>query len=262
MTDNNIPKHIEDQFIVWCRVEGGVTGLRQGPLKLNGVPILFDTEALAQQAATDAYKAATNGTARYTYTVRPASVLSPEEIQDAEEREYYRNIDECAALGINRIISNGCPEHATYLMTKMLERAHARIRLFSGALRDEVDGVPCYGSKGLIRAACGFLCAASRRIEIVVQNDPGDLDAHVFIQAIREAKGNGTLKGSLVVRKAASATSFDQHFMVADNRAYRLETGGREIRATANFEDPEFALALIDAFDGLLFGSGTDLLAI
>ncbi len=183
--------------------------------------------------------------------------------RDAEDREYYRNIDECAALGINRIISNGCPEHATYLMTKMLERARARIRLFSGALRDEVDGVPVYGSRDLIRAACGFLCAASRRIEIVVQNDPSDLDAHVFIRAIREAKDIGTIKGSLVVRKAgASAASFDQHFMVADNRAYRLETGGPEVRATANFEDPEFARTLIDAFDGRLFGSGTDLLAI
>ncbi len=86
MTDNDISKHTENRFIVWCRVEGGVTGLRQGPLKLNGVPILFDTEALAQQAAKDAYKAATHGkpvTARYNYTARPASVLSPEEIQDA-----------------------------------------------------------------------------------------------------------------------------------------------------------------------------------
>ncbi|MDA8382831.1 MAG: hypothetical protein M0037_07205 [Betaproteobacteria bacterium] len=85
MVDHNIPKDLEDRFIVWCRVEGGVTGLRQGPLKLNGAPILFDTEDLAQQAAKDAYKAATHGkpvTARYNYIVRPASVLSPEELQD------------------------------------------------------------------------------------------------------------------------------------------------------------------------------------
>ena len=86
MTDNDISKHTENRFIVWCRVEGGVTGSRQGPLKMNGVPMLFDSETLARKAAEDAYKAVTHAkpvTARYNYTVRPASVLSPEEIQDA-----------------------------------------------------------------------------------------------------------------------------------------------------------------------------------
>ena len=89
MADHDVSAHIEDRYIVWCEVESGVTGSRRGPLKRDGVPILFDTEALAQQAATDAYKAATHGkpiTARYSYAPRPASVLSPEEIQDATPR--------------------------------------------------------------------------------------------------------------------------------------------------------------------------------
>ncbi len=30
-------------YIVWCRISGGVTGLREGPLREDGEPIVFDT---------------------------------------------------------------------------------------------------------------------------------------------------------------------------------------------------------------------------
>lgn len=72
----------KDQFIVWCEVSGGVTGARQGPLKLNGEPMLFESELLARQAAEDAYNAVTrnaSSTARYRYTVRLASTLGAKE---------------------------------------------------------------------------------------------------------------------------------------------------------------------------------------
>lgn len=38
-------------FIVWCRVSGGVTGTREGPLRENGEPILFETFEQANQRA-------------------------------------------------------------------------------------------------------------------------------------------------------------------------------------------------------------------
>lgn len=38
-------------YIVWCVVSGGVTGHREGPLRENGDPILFDTFDAADKRA-------------------------------------------------------------------------------------------------------------------------------------------------------------------------------------------------------------------
>lgn len=38
-------------YIVWCRVSGGVTGMREGPLREGGDPILFETMEQAEDRA-------------------------------------------------------------------------------------------------------------------------------------------------------------------------------------------------------------------
>ena len=39
------------KFIVWCVCSGGVTGHREGPLKQDGAPIVFDTREAAEDRA-------------------------------------------------------------------------------------------------------------------------------------------------------------------------------------------------------------------
>jgi len=61
------------KFGVWCRVEGGITGKHEGWMKVNGEPLLWDSQIDAQQVVDDTTRVF-NGpyrVARFTYTVKP-----------------------------------------------------------------------------------------------------------------------------------------------------------------------------------------------
>lgn len=198
--------------------------------------------------------------------------------EDQEEKEYFLRIDECAATGSDLIISNSLPKHASYLMQKLFLIGKKHIRLFSGELiRSATDAGVCKGPKpelgvkttnvysddALLAAMSSFLHQDGRpKLEVLVQHGvDGGMDDHPMFLLLHKMKEDGSLRADVEIRRIDdSYKDFDRHFMVADEKAYRLELGHEPCRAIASFGDAVSARSLIEAFDKKLFRSGGETL--
>ncbi len=198
-----------------------------------------------------------------------------------EDQDYYRNVDRCVSEKLDQPISNALPAHACYLMTKMFQTAHKRIRLYSGSLERRVkescalDGEPkgaagsadlvdVYADKGLLAAVRDFVGNRSGDLSIIVEKGvDGGVETHPLISLIAEMKGDGSLRGNVEVKLLGEqyAGAIENHFMVMDDTAYRFEFDHNPCRAQANFGDPKTAKSLAEVFDEYLFPVGNPVLA-
>lgn len=194
----------------------------------------------------------------------------------SEDQGYYRNVDRCVSEKLDQPISNALPAHACYLMTKMFQTAHKRIRLYSGSLERRVkescalDGEPegatgsadlvdVYADKALLAAVCDFVGNRGGDVSIIVQKDvDGGVETHPLISLITEMKRDGSLRGKVEVKQLGKqyADAIENHFMVMDDTAYRFEFDHNPCRAQANFGDLKTAKALAELFDENLFPAG------
>ena len=177
-----------------------------------------------------------------------------------EDILYYAKIRAAAATGQSRVIENGCPEHAVYLMRKMFEYAKDKIRIFSGSLAREKENfnkevVRVFADEDLIASIVAFLRPQGRRLEIVVADgvDGGD-EGHPLLWRLKNEAIEGAFRvGRLnaVGRRLLTAET-GGHFFVMDEQGYRLETDDMQVKAYASFGDCEAARILAKFFDANL----------
>lgn len=185
---------------------------------------------------------------------------------------YNRTVDECADEGRNQIISNALPEHARYLMSRMLRKARSRIRLYSGSLEQSVQSpqgcgtaapapVRVYADPDLLAAVEEFLRVEGHALSILVQKDvDGGVEDHPLVCLVQDLKARGDLRGSFELKRLnGEQAKINNHFMVMDDTAYRFELDHNPCRAQANFGDSKTAQALADLFDNFLLPAATAL---
>ena len=185
------------------------------------------------------------------------------ETWDEKERAYFSEIDAAFSAPGPLLVGNGKPAHAAYLIEKFLTNAERKVRLFSGCLSQRAQGVVLYGNPHIHEAMRGFF-ARSGKLMIVLEDDidvgegrPGN---HPMIAAARAwADANSeALAGFLDIRKASEESiralvedDFHHHWMVMDQRVFRLETHIDTYKAAVGFGRPDVAKALAVVFDSL-----------
>ena len=176
---------------------------------------------------------------------------------DEADAGYYALVDRAFEGSEDRDISNSRPNHAAYIIHKLLDRAEQRVLIYSGRLKQDQDGVSIYGSPSIIDAARKLLRKPQSELSIVVEKEvdvddgqaPND---HPLIAAIQMEADRGWMRGKFDVKSLAHGEEpFPQHFVVMDDRAYRVETDGNQLSAIANFGDPETAKLAADVFGHL-----------
>lgn len=160
------------------------------------------------------------------------------------ESDYYRRIDECAEKKANVFIENGLPAHALYLLQKMFSKAKDSIRLFSGNLCLERDGVKIYSDPCLIKAAQDFLRRGGSLKIVIEKNIASNLAEHPLIAGIKEV-GSPNVE----LRQLNPGYENCNHFIVMDDIAYRIEHDDEKTKAIANFGDSKIARAQAKIFD-------------
>ena len=175
------------------------------------------------------------------------------------ENEYRLVVDKAVEDAIDMPISNGRPEHAVYLMQKMLENASEVVRVFSGQLTREFEGVSAYGGDEILGAARAFL-GRGGKMKVLLEK-PIDVDRgqswtdHPLVKMALSIVPHSShfevkqvLDRDLDELREAKAL---YHWITVDQRAYRLELDTRMARAIANFGNPRTAKALVVLFDDL-----------
>lgn len=170
--------------------------------------------------------------------------------RDDAERIYFEFVDRASEAAQYRVISNGQPGHAAYLIYTFLKNARERVRLFCGSLRQDVGGVKVYADPTICKEAVGFLNRGGK-LDILVEDEihvgegqtPGD---HPLLAAIvRDGQ-----EANVSLRKVTNPKP-DVHFLVVDESAVRIETDKEKAEALANFHDVQFSQQAIKVFNQL-----------
>ena len=192
---------------------------------------------------------------------RATSVLDSNAGEEADR--LYRELIDAAAEGRqDKLIANGGPEHAAYLMQRFLELGQSKVRLCTGRLARAFRGVAMYSRDDIIRAAKAFLSQADTEFAILIQVKM-DLDRgeepqnHPLIRALLEDEAR---QGQLNVYQMTES-GFKYEFAVLDDWAFRVETDTKQAEAIANFGHHSLAQDLASLFDNLVEGHSKTLVA-
>ncbi len=187
--------------------------------------------------------------------VTGARSIFPVDNATEEEQLYFDMVDTAFAAKDEKVISNGLPAHAVYLLYKLLSGASCRVRIYTGHLQQTFDGVLAYREPCLAAAAVRFLerpgtellVAVGDKLDVPDGREPKD---HPFIRAILEA--GDRVKGELRLYDASESEVFEHHFAVMDEKAFRVEVDTRKAQAYASFGDAEFAEIIAGVFDHMV----------
>ena len=189
---------------------------------------------------------------------RPSDIRSIFTDATEEERLYFDMIDRAVASNDRRVISNGRPAHAVYILCKFLEIAKERMIICTGRLRRTFDGVLAYAEPVLIARAINFLRQGGT-LDILIVDEP-DLESGQTIKdhpLLRELSEAGIGRGRVTVsRLEALLTGVEAyHFVVADGRAVRLEVNPKQAEAYVRLHDSDTGAVLERIFgDRVLLG--------
>ena len=181
----------------------------------------------------------------------PRSIF-PADSAGGEERLYFNMIDAALKSREDRIISNGKPAHAVYLINKLLECAQRSVRIYTGRLSRTFDGVLAYADPVIAMSAIAFLGKEGSELSIVIADEPDvepgrPLRDHPFLKTILDAD----IRGEVRVSKAEETDRerFQYHFLVVDDEAMRIEIDTKKAQAYVNFGNPPFGQQLRRVFD-------------
>ncbi len=157
---------------------------------------------------------------------------------------YEEVVNRLAADKTDSRFSNKGPDHATIVVNALFRNATSTVRLFTGCLYENF-----YTSDIVASAVQKFLENSTVRLSILSEN-PLSARGMEWVQSL--AGGDRVSVFILDKTKIAKDAKIPNHFMVADNQAFRLEIDDAKREAVVNFNEPTLAIALSNLFDTLV----------
>ena len=183
--------------------------------------------------------------ARSIFSARPSG----------DEKHYFDMIDRAFASKDDKIISNGKPAHAVYLIWKFLETAREKILVYTGHL-SQVFGDPpvlAWGEPRLAQAAIKFLTEREGHLNIVITEKPDvneehDIKDHPLLKSLYDTyTGKGRVDVFCSSKETSSVSPF--HYITMDDEALRLEIDPDKAKAYVRLDDRETCGVLNDIFE-------------
>ena len=178
---------------------------------------------------------------------KPRSVFD-EGARDDGEVLYFGMIDRAIEACENRVISNGKPAHAVYLIYKMLNAARREVKVLTGKLARTLDGVLAWGDPRICEAAVDFLRRGGRLSILVVEGLDTKDGTHPLVDAVAKAGLEGQLDLAQVDDEFLDS-AWSHHFLLMDKSALRIETEAKKAKAVVNFHDPIMGEKVSSFFD-------------
>ena len=186
-----------------------------------------------------------------------------------EQKLYCEMVDKYSQKRTNSYISNGKPEHAIYLISKLFGMAEKHIRIYSDKLKDKLlssersdhgDSLDFYGNDELLKKLLPFFSTSGTKLDIVVEKDIENIESHSLLAMIKDMKSSGNFKTEVTLKKLdkegldiLADIDFQNHFIVSDCEAFRLEIDHEPLnyQARANFGDIEISRKLVSIFEAV-----------
>ena len=173
-----------------------------------------------------------------------------------EERLYFGMIDRAMDAREYRIISNGKPGHAVYLIHKMLTAAQEDIKILTGNLSRTVGDIMAYGDPQICNDAVGLLkrgCSLDILVADKVDVEPGaTVGSHPLLKALSDSGFANRVNLAEADSEVFEAMKWQHHFLLMDKMALRIETDANKAEALVNFNDKKLGMKLHRMFDSWL----------
>lgn len=159
--------------------------------------------------------------------------------------EYEAFIARLAKDKDTRTISNSSPSHALSILRNVFRSAQEYVKLFSGSLSTNV-----YNDETLIHEMKKFVNDRSGKVSVLVQSpDRLNQDAeNEFLAQLLTLKSTERVEVKEVLEENILKDA-DVHFLVSDDRIYRIEVDIVKNTAVGSFNDNQRAVQLRDIFD-------------
>ena len=179
-----------------------------------------------------------------------------------EESLYFGMIDRAMEAREDKVISNGRPGHAVYLIHKMFTEAHGEVRILTGNLsRTAGNGeILAYSDPKIIDDAVS-LVERGGRLSILVADgldvDEGEpASSHPLFRALVDVDGyKDKVEVGSYEPKTKEGEPWPYHLAVMDRSALRVETDIDKNEAVVNFNDEKFATTASRMFDVWMDGA-------
>ncbi|MCY4343006.1 MAG: hypothetical protein OXE83_05460 [Gammaproteobacteria bacterium] len=172
-----------------------------------------------------------------------------------EEVGYFQLVDRARRdADPDMPISNGMAGHAVYILKTFFDHAESHVRICTGKLARAFDGVLAYSNPSLIRSVVRFISKPGTRLSIIIRDDP-DFDAgqgvesHPLLAALERDAADGDKVQVLKLNQDTQNLRY--HFVVMDERAFRVEHEPDAAKAFVIFGNTEFAKDLVDLFGSM-----------
>jgi hypothetical protein len=168
--------------------------------------------------------------------------------------EYKQYIRSLADQDRNVVFYNADEHHGAFVMGTMFEKANKNIKLFSGCFSGDISGKQEY-KKGL-----EMFLRGGGKLQILLEKD-------TYEKYKREENGEPKIfdllrmyaflnKNQVQIKLHSFSvrnkeTNREMHFMVADDKMYRIEDDTEKFSATGNFNDIKRSSELKNIFDGI-----------
>lgn len=162
---------------------------------------------------------------------------------------YEQAVDFYAKNCIDSEFPNKGSEHATIVISRIFEYAEQYVKIFSGKLNSDVADNPKF-----IQSLKRYI-NSGKKLEVIVEEIP-EIDKSNALKLIIESSKNPMLDVS--IKKASNEflesvrNSFKSkniyHFIVSDDRAYRVEVDKNNFKARCNFNDTHISSILNNTF--------------
>lgn len=156
--------------------------------------------------------------------------------------KYRQMVKRNADFKSKDLIPNGGVEHAEVLIENIFSHANNTVRVFSGCLNGRV-----YGSDSVTTEAAAFLKNSDNQLMILLQDieDWAELDNNELVKICDRDNS-----GRCIIKKVVPEDKdIESHFVVMDDRGYRIEPDKSKPTGIGCFNDTELATKLNQRFD-------------
>lgn len=150
--------------------------------------------------------------------------------------KYRRNLTELFKSESTAPITNSSPAHAIILLSTIFHFAHESVNVFCGNLRNDV-----FGNEDLISE---IRCAAYRNVKMVFILEHDNATPQI-------AELSEKFKSNMEIRIIPQGVKRPAHFVVSDNKAFRIEENHDITKAIGCANFPDIAMLLNKSFASL-----------
>lgn len=190
-------------------------------------------------------------------TLKKRDSAFDKEFWSDDERDYVEYVNDTMRERYKLPFHNHGTFHAVHLIYRFFIGAAKEVRIFSGELKCYADsddgyrGMKIYAEENILHAVGAFLFFEGTSLKIVVER-LDDVLNHPLVLYLQKLKARGKLAGRCdIVQLDVDEYDRDQHMIILDRSAYRMETDSEKVKALVSANDPPIAKRLIKVFDKL-----------